>query len=209
MTRTITCAICKARKPRRLCPAVHEEICTVCCATGREETIDCPLDCEYLREAHRHEKVAALDISAMPNQDVKISEEFIVENEILLALMAVAVYEGAVETSATTDQDVREALESLVGSYRAMQSGLVVETLPANPYAAAVVTHVKSSIEEIRREEQERTGSTTIRDATLLAVLAFLQRLEYSHNNGRKRCRAFIDFLRGFCLPAEPEPVIL
>ena len=58
----------------------------------------------------------------------------------------------------------------------------------------------------------EAAGSSSIRDATVLGVLAFLQRLEYSRNNGRKRSRAFIDFLRGFYMPAveaEPESAIL
>jgi hypothetical protein len=37
---------------------------------------------------------------------------------------------------------------------------------------------------------------TKTRDTDVLAVLAFLQRLEIDRNNGRKRGRAFIDFLR-------------
>jgi hypothetical protein len=56
----------------------------------------------------------------------------------------------------------------------------------------------------VREKETEKTGQTTVTDATLLGVLAFLQRLEYSHNNGRKRCRAFLDFLSTFYTP-EPE----
>jgi hypothetical protein len=41
--------------------------------------------------------------------------------------------------------------------------------------------------------------------------MAFLHRLEYSHNNGRRRCRAFIDFLSDFYTAEEeqeeePEP---
>ena len=35
-----------------------------------------------------------------------------------------------------------------------------------------------------------------MRDADLLGVLVFLQRLELQHNNGRRRGRAFFDFLR-------------
>ena len=37
---------------------------------------------------------------------------------------------------------------------------------------------------------------TKIRDSDVLGVLAFLQRLEIDRNNGRKRGRAYIDFLR-------------
>ena len=31
-------------------------ICTACCGTGREETIDCAISCQYLADAHQHEK---------------------------------------------------------------------------------------------------------------------------------------------------------
>jgi len=183
----------------------------VCCATGREETIDCPPDCEYLREAHRHEKQQPLDVSKLPNQDIEITEEFLKEHEILLAFTAIAVYEGATESGAATDWDVREALESLVAVYRALKSGLYIEPALANPYASAIVSGVQEAIEVIRAQEREKTGTTTIRDAALLGVMAFLQRLEYSHNNGRRRCRAFIDFLSDFYTAEEeqeeePEP---
>jgi hypothetical protein len=204
----VPCPICEIRKPRRFCPALNAEICTVCCATGREESIDCPLSCEYLHEAHRHEKQPVYDLSKVPNQDIKVTESFLEENQVLMAFTAIAVYEGAIDSAATTDWDVREAFETLIRSYRALQSGLYMEERPANPYAAAVVERVQSQIEMIREKEKENSGTTTIRDATLLGVLAFLQRLEYSHNNGRKRCRAFIDFLSSFYNPPELDPLI-
>jgi hypothetical protein len=187
---------------------MNEEICTVCCATGREETIDCPLGCEYLREAHRHEKRPDYDTLKVPNQDIRVTESFLQDNHILMAFTAVAVYEGATESPTTTDWDVREAFETLIRSYRALQSGLYVEEHSANPYAAAVVSHVKSQIEQLREREKEATGTTTIRDSSLLGILAFLQRLEYSHNNGRKRSRAFMDFLSTFYEPSQNSPVL-
>ena len=49
------CAICGVRKARRFCPGVRGNICTLCCGTEREVTVDCPLDCEYLQEAHRQD----------------------------------------------------------------------------------------------------------------------------------------------------------
>jgi hypothetical protein len=64
---------------------------------------------------------------------------------------------------------------------------------------------VKTKLTEIERKEMEATGLSTIRDAAVLGVLVFLQRLEYSHNNGRKRSRAFLDFLRGFYVPSSEE----
>ena len=42
---------------------------------------------------------------------------------------------------------------------------------------------------------------TKTRDADVLGLLVFLQRLELDRNNGRRRGRAFLDALREF-LPA-------
>ena len=52
----MACAICETRRPRRFCPGVRGDICSICCGTEREVTVDCPLDCEFLQEARRHEK---------------------------------------------------------------------------------------------------------------------------------------------------------
>jgi len=174
------------------------EICTVCCATGREESIDCPLSCEYLSEGHRHETKPDFDASKIPNQDIKLTEDFLARNEMLLAFIAIGVLEGALARPAATDWDVREALEALIQTVRAAQSGIIYEQLPVNPYAAGITANVLKQVGEIREQEKAETGKSTIGDEMLLRVLAFLQRLEYSHNNGRKRCRAFLDLLSHF-----------
>jgi hypothetical protein len=202
----VNCAICEIRKPKRFCPGVNGEICTICCGTEREQSIDCPLECDYLREAHRHEKPPELDPASLPNQDVRVSEAFLEENEAFVILLASAVTEGAMETTpAITDFDIREALESLILTYRTLQSGIYYEALPPNPYAAAIHQSVQARVADLRKRETEATGSaTTIRDAVVLGSLVFLQRLEYSNNNGRKRSRAFLDFLTTFFVPLEP-----
>lgn len=203
----MNCAICGIRKPRRHCPGVQGDICSVCCGTEREQSVDCPLDCSYLHEAHLHEKPPDPEGVTLPNADIEIREDFLRANEILLAFLATAVYEGAVKLRGATDWDVREALDALVKTYRTLSAGIYYESLPVNPFAAAIVTSVQSKLEDIReREAEARGGVSTIRDATVLGLLAFLQRLEYGHNNGRKRSRAFIDFLGRFYIPTgEPD----
>ena len=84
------CPICGIRKPRRYCPAVSSDICAICCATGREESIDCPLTCEYLHDAHLHETKPAYDPSKVPNADIKVTESFLAQHEVLLAFVAIA-----------------------------------------------------------------------------------------------------------------------
>ena len=203
----MTCAICGTRRPRRFCPGVRGDICTICCGTEREVSVTCPLDCEYLRDAHRHEKVPDLDESQIPNRDIRVTERFLEEHESVVMLLGGALLDGAMATEGTVDYDIREALEALVRTYRTLQSGVYYETVPPNPLAASISRAVQNGIAEIRREETEQAGMTKTRDADLLGALVFLQRIEYDRNNGRKRGRAFMDFLRTIYPPKViPEP---
>ena len=63
------CVICEERKPRRHCPGVRGEICHTCCGQERENTVDCPLDCAYLREARVREKAAEVNPAGIPFSD--------------------------------------------------------------------------------------------------------------------------------------------
>lgn len=188
---------------------MHGEICTICCGTEREQSIDCPLDCVWLHEAHEHERPPDLDTLAIPNQDIQVTEDFLKENEVLLAFLAVSVFEGALEAPGATDYDVREAFAALIATWRTLLSGIYYETRPDNTFAAAIASHVREKIDEVRAKEAEAQGVSSIQDSTILAVLAFLQRLEYSRNNGRKRSRAFLDFLQGFYAPSTEESLVV
>lgn len=194
---SVPCKLCEKKRAKRHCPGVGGEICPSCCGAERENTIDCPLDCLYLREARLHERPP--DLSAMgelPNADIPLNEDFIRAQEPLIMWLTAAVMRG-IESGKAVDGDAREALEALIKTYRTLESGLIYETRPANPYAAGIQEAMKASIEELRKGLAEKTGMQTLRDADLLGALVFLQRLELQHNNGRRRGRAFFDFLRG------------
>ncbi len=112
----------------------------------------------------------------------------------------------ALEREKAVDLDAREAIESLVKTYRTLQSGLIYETRPQNPYAAGIQERMTQAIEELRKAMAEDAGIETLRDKDVLATLVFLQRLEIQHNNGRTRGRAFFDFLRTYF--PEPSPAV-
>ena len=176
-------------------------------------SVTCPLDCEYLRDAHKHEKVPELDESQVPNRDIKVSERFLEEHEELLMVLGGMLYKGAMDTDAAVDYDLREALEALVRTYRTLQSGVYYETVPPNPIAAAVYRALQNDVAEWRRRETQQEGISKTRDADILGMLVFLQRLEYDRNNGRKRGRAFLEFLSSIYAvgadPAEAAPSLI
>lgn len=191
----MTCHICETRRPRRYCPGVRGDICSICCGTEREVTVDCPLDCEYLKDARKHEKQPPIDPEDIPNQDVRVTESFLREHEELLAFASRTLLEAALSTPGAVDNDIREALEALIRTYRTLESGLIYESRPTNLVAASVQQRFRQATDEFRRQRRERLGMETVRDVDMLGILVFLQRLEISNNNGRGRGRAFMDFL--------------
>lgn len=192
---TIVCKLCGKRRARRYCPGVSADICPVCCGTERENTIDCPLDCEHLQVARVREKPAPLSPSDVPNQDVRLTEEFLEKHEELIVWLALAL-QRAMEQERAVDLDSKEALDALIRTYRTLESGLIYETKPQNPFAASIQTVMRESVEEFRKLQAREAGMQTLRDTDVLGVLVFLQRMELQHDNGRRRGRAFFDFLR-------------
>ena len=199
---SMKCKICDTRKPRRYCPGVGGDICTMCCGTEREVTVNCPLDCPFLMEARLHEKPPEINPDSVPNRDIRITEEFLRDHESLLIFLGANLLHASLETSGAVDSDVCEALESMIRTYRTLDSGLIYETRSPNIYASGIQDKLREAVEELRKGLQEQLGSQMLRDADVLGTLVFLQRLEIQHNNGRKRGRAFLDFLRGYL----PEP---
>ena len=197
------CKICEIRRPRRFCPAVRDQICSLCCGQARETTLDCPLDCEYLQEARKHERPIPVNPDQFPNQDIRVTETCLRDKEPLLLALGRAVLIAALETPGAVDNDVREALAALIRTQRTLDSGLYYETRPENRIAAELCRRIQAVVTEFRRAEAERLQMTKTRDADVLGVLAFLQRLEIDRNNGRPRGRAFVDFLQGqFAVPS-------
>ena len=150
-----------------------------------------------------HEKPQTVAPEQIPNQDIPVSESFLREHEPLLIFLSSEMLNAALSTHGAVDVDVREALDSLIRTYRTLQSGLYYETRPANLYAAGIQEKIKQSIERLRKELAEK-GATPFRDAEILGTLVFLQRIELHQNNGRPRGRSFIDYLRAhFPAPAQ------
>ena len=159
--------------------------------------MDCPLDCEHLREARLHEKPGLPTDIDLPNKDIRLTEDYLREHDALVAWLALAL-KRSMEKERAVDWDAREALDALVRTYRTLESGLIYETRPQNPYAAALQESLKKSVDELRGKVQEETGMNTLRDADVLAAMVFLQRVELQYNNGRRRGRSFLSFLANF-----------
>ena len=168
-------------------------------------TIDCPLDCEHLVAARQHEKPAIARDAEMPYPDIRVTDQFLSENRDLAMATGQMLLVSAVTSGNATDLDVRDALEALIRTYKTRESGLVYDTRPANPMAAAVMARFEQDLEKLREAVAQRSGVHSIRDKNVLGVLVFWARAERSRNNGRRRSRAFIDSLGSLIPPRPPQ----
>jgi hypothetical protein len=188
---------------------VRGDICTICCGTEREVTVECPLECPYLQEARKHERLPPPETADIPNKDIRVSENFLNDHETLLTAAARGLLGAAFDVPGAVDYDVRDTLDALIRTYRTLNSGVYYETRPENARANQIYGPVQQAMEEYRKAEAERLGMTRTRDADVLTMLVFFQRLELDYNNGRPRGRAFLDLLRSYVSREDgrvPEP---
>ncbi len=195
MSETILCKLCGKRRARRRCPAVQGDICAICCGTEREVSLSCPLECEFLQEAHRREKPVLVDEKEVSDADVAVTEEFLREHEELLLFCMVSLVHAALRTASATDADALEALGALIKTYRTAESGLLYETRPVNTIAASVQRALAESLADYQKIRAERE-SLHFRNAEILAVLVFLRRMGQQNLNGRPRGRMYLDLLK-------------
>jgi hypothetical protein len=207
------CAICASRRPKRSCPGLRGDICPQCCGQEREETVACPLDCIFLRQGREHEKLKELSRDQLPHPEVQIPDSFLREQEFLVLLVASIFAEAVGRIDGLIDYDAREALASLVQTYKTLGTGLIYESKPANPLAAALHELVQLRVSEFRQRAEQEMGVRRILDSHVLGVLIFFQRMEFQLNNGRRRGRSFLDGVLGFAprpaMESGPTPSLL
>jgi hypothetical protein len=191
---SMKCKICQIRKPRRYCPGISGDICAICCGNERERTVDCPVECVYLQEAHDHERTPEIKFTDLPNRDIQVTEQFLRNHEPLLQFILALVLKSSMETPGAVDGDVQKAIEAIIRTYRTSSSGLVYDSRPDDVVAAAIYTKVREGLDKLRAALIEK--GTTPRDNEFLGIFVYLQHVELARNNGRPRCRAFMDFLR-------------
>jgi len=196
MPEPVLCKICGKRRARRACPAVRGDICTICCGTEREVSLACPLECEYLQEAHRRERPIPVSDKQLANADVPVSEEFLQTHEELVLFCVYSLVQAAVRTAGALDTDILAALEALIQTHRTLESGLFYETRAENTIAASVQRSFAASLTDYQKLRAEREALSPVRNSEILKTLVFLHRLGQQNLNGRPRGRMYLDLLR-------------
>lgn len=108
------CVKCKQRKAKRHCPALGDDLCSLCCGLLREKEIHCPSTCTFLvtHKPYQEKRILEKKETAAPRN--RAAEEDILKDErmVWLAFHAEAplkVYGERIESF--TDKDAIMALE--------------------------------------------------------------------------------------------------
>ena len=193
----LACPICEKRKAKRYCPARAENLCTVCCGTEREVTIDCPSDCTYLVESRKHDLGRReLDWSTVPFADTRISSSFVARHEALVLALGYAICLNARDNPTVTDSDAIAGLQSLAEAYQTLTSGIYYEKPPEYAIQRGLYDSLKSAIENYKQKESQNSGIQQVHDSEIRDALIFLTQLGATRTNGRPKGRAFLDLLR-------------
>jgi len=206
----LSCVICKIRKEKRFCPAVHGRICPQCCGEQREVTLECPLDCPYLIQARAHERPRSadqIDPAALFLQ-IEVSDQFMYQHEHLLMGLTYALAKAARGDRSLHDQDLIAALTVLAKSYeRRVNSGLHYEQPLTSDSQRRAANEVETMVREYREAEQKHMGYSSLRDSEVLNALVFLVRLAHGRTSGRPKSRAFVEFVFAQ-FPEKESPVL-
>jgi hypothetical protein len=194
----LPCPICEKRKEGRFCPAKGENICTVCCGTEREVTIDCPIGCGYLAAAHRYEDQHKRTIPAdTPFLDERIPEGTLQVHQPLMAALAFTIAKACMNQPTATDPDVVAALTALAETYKTLVAGIYYEKIPDIPVQREIYSALRALLDDLKQKQTAAGTLATLKDQDVFFVIIFLFRMGLLRSNGRPRSRRYIEFLRG------------
>lgn len=210
----MSCPICQKHKAKRFCPAKGEMICTVCCGTEREVTIDCPSDCSYLIASRQHrEDRREVNWEEMPFADKKIPYAVLETHEALFLRFSYVICEFAAGNRALVDSDVQVVFRALAEAFQTLANGILYENPPVYPLLRELYGELRKGVEEYKREDRPGEAfQRTLRDAEIRDALIIFTQIAAGKSNGRPKGRAFIDFMRSQFKPgtfAAPESKII
>jgi hypothetical protein len=171
----------------------------MCCGIHREVSIDCPADCPHLMSARRYETEhrKPVEAEAIPFPDLEFSPEILRRHPEALSAIGLAILGFAQQNGAARDPEILAALRALAETYRTLESGIYFERPPDDAVSRTLYVHLAQALQQMKKQDSQQTGFTTIKDSEIFRLLVFFLRLGVRETNGRPKARAFLDFLYG------------
>lgn len=182
MGKAVKCASCHAKLGKRQCPALGALICSVCCGTKREKTIQCPPDCPYLGKA----KTTSVEKQLHSLQG---HEE---EHLDLLQNIEFSISKFYRDTRSITDREVENVMHYLVEQGK-RDMGAAAEPLPD---LLANEEDLLASIEGILKARQRQVGHDEAQMVKLQCFTRILDSVKL-HRSPHQPCN-YLNFIGQF-----------
>jgi hypothetical protein len=168
----MSCPLCRTRKERRACPALHQTICAVCCGTKRLVEIQCPDDCVYLTSAREH---PAAVVKRQQEHDVAIllpTIQSLTERQYQLFFLFQNLISRHAPQGFTRllDDDVAEAASSVASTLETAARGVIFEHTAQSLPAQRLAAEMKTMLAEMRQQ------GATVYDREVAIVLRAIER---------------------------------
>src|SRR5687768_10015274 len=150
---SMLCRLCNKRPVKRLCPALREDICPVCCATKRLVEIRCTEDCRYLESAQRHPAAVVkrqidADVTVLMTTIGRLSEQ---QLQLFFLLQSMVLSYKPEGLAPLVDADVALATGALAGSLETASKGVIFEESTGSVVAEGLRRALKPVIEEVTK----------------------------------------------------------
>jgi len=145
------CSLCQKRPAKRSCPALRQDICSVCCGTKRQVEIACTPDCVFLETAHRHPAAVVRrqldrDVGALMTTLGSVSEQ---QLQLFFILQSVVLRHKPTGLARLVDADLALAVGALATSLETASKGLIYDEATTSIVAEGLRRELKPVIEEI------------------------------------------------------------
>ena len=146
--------MCRRRKPRRECPALHQTICSICCGTKRLVEIACPSDCVHLASAREH---PAAVVRRQQERDVAMllpTIRQLTERQYqLFFLLQTAIARHVPDGFARlVDVDVAEAAAAFAATLETASRGVIYEHPAQSLLAQRLANELKTVLTDVRQQ---------------------------------------------------------
>jgi len=149
----MACPLCQKRPTKRACPALGQEICTVCCATKRLVVIACPENCRYLESAQRHPAAVVkrqidADVAVLMATMGRLSEQ---QLQLFFLLQSMVLAHKPDGLGRLVDSDVALATGALAAALETASKGLIFEEATSSVVAEGLRRALKPVVAEVTK----------------------------------------------------------
>jgi len=154
----MSCPLCRKRPAKRACPALRQDICTVCCATKRLVEIKCTEDCRYLEAAQRHPAAVVKrqidrDVTVLMASVGPLTEQ---QLQLFFLLQSMVLSYKPEGLARLVDTDIALATGALAGSLESASKGVIFEEATASVVAEGLRRAMRPVLDEITKNSGSR-----------------------------------------------------